>query len=286
MTIEVIQRRLEIYEAKTKQDELNALKEICQELVLAALARIDFFKVAAFQGGTALRIAHGMPRFSEDLGFILIDKTGKFSWDASLHALQVELHAFSLKLQVQDRTKADNVIKKAFLKENSFGKVLKMSPERTVADPQTIQIKLEVDTRPPEGSEFESHFLEFPYPFSYVTQDLPSLFAGKCHALLRRKYLKGRDWYDFIWYVTHRTPINFSFLQNALHQTNSAEETEQSLTKEKFIERMHAKVDSIAWEEARSDVLNFVRGDERRGLEIWSAPFFHHLVTVLSKYLV
>ena len=104
-------------------------------------------------------------------------------------------------------SKASVTVKKAFIKEDSFGQVLSLTYPRTKADPQTVLIKLEIDTNPPSGSNFDNHLIDFPITSSVISQDLPSLFAGKLHALLCRAYVKGRDWYDFIWYVTRKNPI-------------------------------------------------------------------------------
>jgi Nucleotidyl transferase AbiEii toxin, Type IV TA system len=88
----------------------------------------------------------------------------------------------------------------------------------TRSDVQVVNIKLEVDTNPPAGSGYETKVIRFPEPFSIVTQNLPSLFAGKTHALLCREYTKGRDWFDFVWYMSRNTEINLLNLQNALIQ--------------------------------------------------------------------
>lgn len=285
MSIDSIQSRLNFYAPKTKQDELNGLKEIYQEIALAALSRIEFFKIAAFQGGTCLRIAHGLKRFSDDLDFILLKPQQTFKWSEYLKALQEELLAFDVQLKVIDRAKVEGRVQPLFLKNGSFGKLLRLSHSRNVSDSQVIQIKLEIDTQPPAGSQYETHFLEYPYPFSYVTQDLPSLFASKCHALLRREYLKGRDWYDFIWYVSNQTQINWLHLQCALVQTEPYKSETFTLTKEWFIDKMGKKIDSIDWKMARNDVSSFIGQEEQKSLNVWDKPFFDHLLNKLSQYV-
>jgi len=216
MTIDIINERLKSYIIETKQAELNAIKEISQEVALAGLARAGFFKHAMFQGGTCLRIIHGLNRFSEDLDFILNEPDLTFKWELYLATIKTEFEAFGLSLAVIDRTKASDAIKKAFLKESSFGKILNLQYERARSDTQTINIKLEIDTNPPAGSISETHVLEYPYPLPVITQNLSSLFSGKCHALLCRKYIKGRDWFDFIWYIQRRVQPNYTLLKNAL----------------------------------------------------------------------
>ncbi len=218
MEIKIIEERIKEYNPNGKEEELNALKEIVQEITLSALSRAEFFKHGAFQGGTCLRIVHSLPRFSEDMDFVLFKTDPDFKWSHFFHEIDLEFSGYGLRLEIKDRSKAEDTVKKAFLKENSFGKVLKLIYERTRFDVQVVNIKLEVDTNPPMGSDYETKVIGFPEPFSIVAQDLPSLFAGKMHALLCREYVKGRDWYDFIWYMSKKIEINLLNLQNALFQ--------------------------------------------------------------------
>lgn len=273
----ILENRLKQYTPQSKQDELNALKEIFQEIALAALSRTDFFKYAAFQGGTCLRILYGLPRFSEDLDFILLKKNPDFQWSLFLQTMQLECEAYGLHLEAIDRSKVDSAIKKAFLKETSFGQSLTLSYPRNTSDTQSIQIKLEIDINPPEGSTFEVKYLDFPYPFSVTLQDRPSLFAGKCHALLCRKYVKGRDWFDFIWYVTQKTPINYDLLKHALYQTGPWEKQPAGTFSKNWIsEQLHTKILSIDWTEAQQDVARFLKPRETESLKLWSTAFFVH----------
>ncbi len=273
----ILENRLKQYTLQSKQDELNALKEIFQEIALAALSRTDFFKYAAFQGGTCLRILYGLPRFSEDLDFVLLKTDPNFQWSLFLKTMQLEFEAYGLHLEATDRSKADIAIKKAFLKERSFGQSLTLSYPRNTSDTQSIQIKLEIDINPPEGSAFEVKYLDFPYPFSLTLQDRPSLFAGKCHALLCRKYVKGRDWFDFIWYVTQKTPINYDLLEQALYQTGPWEKQPVgTFSKDWVFEQLHAKIFSVDWIDAKKDVAQFLKPREAESLPLWNKDFFLH----------
>ncbi len=273
----ILENRLKQYTLQSKQDELNALKEIFQEIALAALSRTDFFKYAAFQGGTCLRILYGLPRFSEDLDFILLKKNPNFQWSLFLKTMQLEFEAYGLHLEATDRSKVDTAIKKAFLKERSFGQSLTLSYPLNTSDTHNIQIKLEIDINPPEGSTFEVKHLDFPYPFSLTLQDRPSLFAGKCHALLCRKYVKGRDWFDFIWYVTQKTPINYKLLEHTLYQAGPWEKQPVGTFSKNWIsEQLHAKILNIDWTEAQQDVARFLKPREAESLKLWSTAFFIH----------
>lgn len=274
MTIEIIEERLSEYNFESKQDELNALKEICQEIALAGLARSDFFKIAGFQGGTCLRILHNLRRFSEDLDFIMIVPVRQFNWLSYLNAINEEYATFGLHLSVQDKSTADATVKKAFLKEDSFGKVLNLKYQRSRSDKQTIVIKLEIDTNPPIGSSFSNHFLNYPYPFSITTQDLPSLFAGKCHALLCRSYAKGRDWFDLLWYLQKKISVNHTFFKHALEQTGPYIGQTIFPDNSWLIEELSKKINVIDWNIAKQDVVNFIPKENRNHIEAWSSDFF------------
>ena len=282
MTIDIINDRLKTYTIGTKQAELNALKEISQEVALAGLARAGFFKHALFQGGTCLRIIHGLKRFSEDLDFILNMPNQSFKWEPYLAAIKTEFEAFGLSLSVIDRTKASDTVKKAFLKENSFGKVLNLHYERTPSDTQTINIKLEIDTNPPAGSTPETHVLDYPYPLSIITQDLPSLFAGKCHALLCRKHIKGRDWFDFTWYIQQKVRPNYTFLKNALEQSDPYQDQTLNISHEWLSNALAKRIESLNWQAVANDVKPFLPSDFTHTIDAWSKDLFLGLLRKLN----
>lgn len=282
MTFTIIQERLRSYNPATKQEEINAIKEIYQEIALAGLARSDFFRLAAFQGGTALRIVHKLKRFSEDLDFVLLKPMPSFQWHSYLSAVELEFKSFGVNLQTKDRSEAKGNVKTAFLKEDSFAQIFELFYERLPSDEQKITIKVEIDICPPEGSEYENVFLTYPYPFSILIQDLPSLFATKCHALLCRKYEKGRDWFDFLWYLAQKTPMNFNLLKNALDQAGPYKGKNISYDAEWLFNELEKKVDSLDWKIVKRDVENFLSADERRYIQNWSKDFFSNQIRKIS----
>lgn len=285
MSIKIINDRIQQYNPESKQDEINTFKEIAQEIALLALSRTNFFKQGAFQGGTCLRIVYGLPRFSEDLDFILYKPDPNFKWQIFIHEIITEFAAYGLSIIIKDRSEVGGAVKKAFLKNNSFGKVLNLKYERNQAETQAINIKLEIDTSPPSGSEFESKIVAFPMPFSIVTQNIPSLFAGKIHALLCRTYVKGRDWYDFIWYVTRKSPVNISLLQNALTQQGVWSKQKLNIDKEWIIHSLTQKIEDVDWEKAKKDIFNFVKPQEQASITLWNKEFFLHFVNMMEDYL-
>lgn len=240
-------------------------------------SRAEFFKYAAF-GGTCLRIVHGLNRFSEDLDFVSFKPHPDFQWSQFFHEIQMEFNGYGFQMEVKDRSKADNAVKKAFLKENSFGKVLKLIYERTVSDVQIVNIKLEIDSNPPLNSSFEPKVILFPEPFSIVVQDLPSLFGGNIYALLCREYIKGRDWFDFIWYVSRNTDINLLNLENALYQQEPWKGKALQIDKNWVKEKLKDKVETIDWEAAKNDVEIFLRKRQLRSLDLWKKDFFLDLI--------
>jgi predicted nucleotidyltransferase component of viral defense system len=284
MDIRMIEDRLRQYKPDSKLEELNALKEIAQEITLLALSRAEFFKQAAFQGGTCLRIVYGLPRFSEDLDFILFTPDTSFAWQRYLQEIQLEFESFGLTLEVKDRSQANSAVKKAFIKENSFGKILQLAYARNRSDVQVIQIKLEVDTNPPMGSDFETKLVDFPTPFSITTQKEPSLFAGKLHALLCREYVKGRDWFDFVWYVARKTPFNPKFLLQALFQQGPWARKNIKISLEWVKEQLQKKVRSIDWRSASKDVEILLKPRELQSLSYWNAGFFEHYIERLEIF--
>ncbi len=274
MSVQMVQQRLLSYNCKTDIEEQQALREITQEVVLAALGRGDFFKHALFQGGTCLRIFYGLNRFSEDIDFILRDVNPAFQLKDHIKHLSDELTAYGYKIEITDRTRAEALVKKAFLKDNSLGKVIELRHANNSGPMAKIRIKLEVDTNPPSGTGYELKYLDFPFVSSVVVQDRASLFAGKIHALLCREYIKGRDWYDFIWYTSNRSDINYDFLNSAINQLGPWQGQGVLVDKKWLLEELKRKIVSIDWKRAADDVRRFVRVTEQPSLDLWSKELF------------
>lgn len=285
MTLDLIHQRLSDYNCLDKISEENAIKEICQEIALAALSRSDFFRIGAFMGGTCLRILHGLRRFSEDLDFVLRDDDIDFDWQPYLHAIEEEFQAFGLSCSTVDRSHVNQTVKKAFLKEDSFGQVLQLQYSRSRSDMQKVLIKLEIDTHRPMGANYETIALNYPYPFAVTAHDLPSLFAGKCNALLTRTYLKGRDWYDLLWYVRRGITVNLELLGHSLPQYAAYSGLQTTPTPEWLIRELRKKIQQVDWHQARRDVDRFLSDHERRSLDLWGVEFFLSITDKLESYL-
>jgi len=280
--IELIQQRLDSYSASNPVEEEQATKEILQEVALYSLWRAGFFEVAAFQGGTSLRILHKLPRFSEDLDFILQEPDPEFKWGGYLDQLLKGLQEFGLQSEAFDKSRMDQRIKKALLKDNSVCNQLDLSFYRG-SPSQKLNIKLEIDVNPPRGSTFEYSYLDFPLDFEVCHQDLSSNFSLKIHALLCRPYLKGRDWYDFNWYVKQNIHPNLPHLQAALIQYGPWEGQEIEIDDDWLNRTLLEKVAAIDWDEATQDVEHFLNTTEKESLKLWSSRFFTRKVESLGS---
>ena len=280
--IELIQERLASYNAANQLEEEYAVKEILQDIALYGLWRAGFFDIAAFQGGTCLRIVHGMSRFSEDLDFILKQPDPDFSWPVYLQGMVQCFEEFGLKSEILDKSRMDQRIKKAQIKDNSICHQLNLSFFReNPARKQTI--KLEIDVDPPENSGFAYRYLDFPLDFEVCHQDLNSNFSLIIHALLCRPYVKGRDWYDFNWYVKQRVKPNLAHLQAALLQWGPWAGQEIKIDLKWLKQKLTDKIGRIDWQDAAMDVERFLRLQEQHSLKLWSVAFFLHKVEQLGE---
>lgn len=272
--IEIIQQKLDSYQVSNPIEEDQATKEIMQEIALYGLWRAGFFKVAAFQGGTSLRILHSLPRFSEDLDFMLQAPDPEFDWSGYLAKLLGCFQEYGLQSEVLPKGSMDRAVRTAVLKNNSFVNQLNLQFYKGHAD-RKIAIKLEVDANPPAGSGFDYTYLDFPTDFEVCHQDLPSNFALKIHALLCRPYLKGRDWYDFNWYIRQDVSPNLPHLKNALVQYGPWERQEDLVIDNSWVRKeLQKKIDSIEWKGAAADVAPFLKISEQESLKLWEARFF------------
>jgi hypothetical protein len=282
--IDLLRQRLAGYAPADAWQEEQALKEILQEVALYGLWRAGFFSVAAFQGGTSLRLLHGLRRFSEDLDFILIAPDAGFDWSPYLGVLVEVLAEFGVRGELSDRGRMDRAVRQALLKDDSLARQLDVSFYRGDTG-RKLRIKLEVDTRPPAGSGFDYHYLDFPLDFEVCSQDLASNFALKIHALLCRPYPKGRDWFDFGWYVAKGIGPNLPHLQAALEQYGPWQGQDLVVDRVWLEGALLARIGALDWPKAIQDVKPFLPAPEQAGLKLWGEPFFTAKVAKLIQHL-
>ncbi|MFM7681437.1 MAG: nucleotidyl transferase AbiEii/AbiGii toxin family protein [Bacteroidota bacterium] len=269
------------YNPQNEEETLAAMREIMQEIALAALSRTDFFKKAAFYGGTALRIFHGLDRYSEDLDFSLLETDPSFSLTPYFSAITDEFEALGIRVSIREKDKrVKTPIESAFLKSETLWQELVLEDvvvQHGISSNKSVKIKIEIDRVPPLEFETEEKLLVKPFSFYVNCFSLPSLFAGKLHALLFRKWknrVKGRDWYDMEWYIRKGIPLNVPhFLVRAI-ETNDWQE--MTISKEQILELFRGKINSVSFDAVKDDVRKFIRNDEQ--LKIWNANYFNDLI--------
>ena len=277
----MIEEWIESYNPRNEEDIISSLREIMQEITLAGLSRTDFFEHAAFYGGTALRIFYNLDRFSEDLDFSLLAANPDFSLEPYFKAIIDEFAALGLYVSLKEKEKrmATN-IESAFLKSDTIWKELVLIDvlERIgVKSNKSVKIKIEVDRMPPLGFQTEHKLLLRPHSFYVNCFSKSSLFAGKLHALLFRKWknrVKGRDWYDLEFYIQKGIPLNVNhFLQRAI-DTNDWKQS--SITPEQILDLLQNKIKETALDKVRQDVSPFIK--ETRKIDIWTSAYFVQLI--------
>ncbi|HEY3369937.1 MAG TPA: nucleotidyl transferase AbiEii/AbiGii toxin family protein [Prolixibacteraceae bacterium] len=259
------------YQIQTNDDFINAQHEVMQQVTLAGLYRGGFFNKAAFYGGTCLRIFHGLQRFSEDMDFSLLQSDTDFRLENYFEPIKLEFNALGRDVVINKKEKKrQSNVESAFLKDDSAIYNLQFRTERT------IKIKIEVDINPPSGFSTENKFLLLPFSFMSRCYTLPDLYAGKMHALLFRSWknrVKGRDWYDFEWYVRNNTALNFQHLSERTSQFGSL--MQGALTQNNFIPLLKEMILKTNIEMVKADVRPFIKNPEE--MNIWSTEYFIQL---------
>ena len=278
-----IERLLEDYKPKSKNEYGNAIHEIMQEIALLGLWRAKFFEHAAFYGGTSLRILYGLNRFSEDLDFSLLKADSNFDLTPYLRAVAEELEISGLPVRVEYKVKQpETTVHSAFLKTGTLETFIRIALDESLRkftqSNEVIKIKLEIDIDPPPQFLTEVRHLMKPIPFS-VRSYIPSdLFAGKMHALLCRPYkvrVKGRDWYDFIWYVAKGFPLHLAHLESRMRQSGHFT-FNQLMSQDLFIDLLRTKIEKLDLDAAKEDIRRFLRTPQE--LDGWSKEFFLSLI--------
>lgn len=274
---------LDRYAPATAAEWENALREIVQELALLGLWRSKFYEHASFYGGTALRIFHGLPRFSEDLDFSLLAPDPGFELAPHLEAIRAELAGFGFSFAVERKLKEiETAIDSAFIKRSTKVNLLEIGAPGDLASrmptSKALKIKLEIDTDPPSGAEHEVRTQLVPIPFQVKLFTPPCLFAGKMHAILCRQWkhrVKGRDFYDFVWYLGKGTPVHLTHLQKRMEQTGHWP-GDEILDEAGLKTRLRQRFEEVDFDQAKSDVLPFLKDAD--AVALWSGEFFTSLL--------
>ena len=272
----VLQQMLETYDTTPAEGAINGLREVIQDVALAGLYRGGFFEKAAFYGVTCLRIFYGLPRFSEDLDFSLLASDSDFSFEPYFKAVNGEFSSLGLDVEISAKQKTVRTgIESAFLKSDT--RLFSLAVHAV----KIVKIKFEVDTLPPLGFTTEEKLLLQPFSFYVKCFSLPDLFAGKMHALLFRKWksrVKGRDWFDFEWYVRNGIPMNLTHFTDRAKQSGHLQE--EKISEQEFRNLLERRIDALDVASAVSDVTRFVKDME--ALKIWSRDYFMELAQRVS----
>jgi predicted nucleotidyltransferase component of viral defense system len=276
---EAIRQMLSAYEVKSLEDCLRALREIMQEIALLGLWRGKFFEKAAFYGGTALRVLYGLDRFSEDLDFSLLAAQQEFNLSDYSRALRKELESFGFKVRVEPKVRTpEAAVQSAFIKADTRAQMITVefdqSVIRQVPRNQVLKIKLEVDINPPPGFLTEMRYLLRPIPFAVRAFTLPDMFAGKMHAVLARGWksrMKGRDWYDLVWFAAYHPELRLAHLEQRMRQTGHWTGP-AALTRDDLRHLLVQRIEKVNIEQIKQEVEPFVK--DPASLAVWSKDFF------------
>ncbi|NLF85987.1 MAG: nucleotidyl transferase AbiEii/AbiGii toxin family protein [Lentisphaerae bacterium] len=270
----MLSAKLREYAPANAVEQDNVLQEVMQHYVLASLARAGLFTDAIFHGGTCLRIVNQLSRFSEDLDFLLKRPDPAFRWQGYLEAVRKDCAQEGIVFEVQDKSEAASAVRKAFLKTDSIGKQLTLELPFERYHARKLRIKIEIDTNPPAGTAFTTSYITFPVTAALTTQTLESSFALKLHALLCRSYVKGRDWYDFVWYVARKVRPDLALLEHALDQQGPWVGRRTNVTRAWLSETLRTVIGQVDWSMARQDVQRFLPLREQESVNLWDTAFF------------
>lgn len=264
-----IEEIIKTYNPETINDNKAILREIVQSIVLVGLSRTDFFKKASFYGGTALRIFYDLNRYSEDLDFTLNNVDKNFSIAPFIESIKNVALSYGLELEISIKQKQTSTpVESAFAKINTYQTFinLKMNSELTklLHKDEVIKVKFEIDCEPALGFTTENKWIDMPEFATVIVLDEASLFAGKLHAILCRNYkntVKGRDYYDFLFYVRRGISPNLNYLRNKLINTGKINEKDIfniEVLKEMLIKRF----EQVDFEQVKNDTERFIINNE------------------------
>ena len=282
----VLNNMLAKYDIKNTTDEINAMKEIIQEIVICGLSRGGFFNEAAFYGGTALRIFYGLNRFSEDLDFSLLKPNINFDLSKYFPCIEKEVMAYGLNLNIitREKTKDSNILS-AFLKGDTKEHIFIFFPNenmKNMTSLKNIKIKFEVDVNPPSGATYEFKYKLLPSPHQVRLYDESSQFAGKIHAILCRNWnyrTKGRDLYDYVFYLSKETKVNLELIRSKLIESKLIIEN-SDFNIDILKNLLNKKFREINYTDAKEDVITFI--EDRDSLNLWNSEFFVEITKKLE----
>ena len=282
---DMLEQLLDDYSGASQSKREQAIREVVQELVLYGLSSAGFFNKAAFIGGTALRIFHGLKRYSEDLDFMLM-QPGDFNFNDYLPLVRQRLSVFGLNLEVKEKERKNSDIIAGLAVANTKELYLIIYSEdeysKSIYKTQTTKVKIEIGKHFSDRAGYKSVVKTKPFIHAVTLCDMPTLFAGKIHAILFRKHwnvVKGRDLFDFVFYIRRNIPFNLDFLNDKIKTTN---ECEKEMIFDDVIVMLKERFRTIDYESAKKDVLTFLNEGEVRELDYWCPDYFIKMTEGIS----
>ncbi|MCH1430935.1 MAG: nucleotidyl transferase AbiEii/AbiGii toxin family protein [Chlamydiales bacterium] len=287
---DVIKSMFDSYRATTRDEAEQALREILQEVVLLGVWRAKLFEKMAFYGGTALRILHGLNRFSEDIDFTMLKAEPDFSWAPFAKTIETELKNYGFNFELKQKSKMfKSSVESAFLKTNTLKAMLQVEIPQTYLEGYhptgLLKIKIEVDKNPVEGFRTSTEMLRYPLPVPIQSVALPDLFASKLHAALYRAWkdrVKGRDWYDVLWYIRNKIPLSLEHFKACMKHNQTDTESIELSDIASLQGLINNKVDSLDMEKVKEDVRYFVRSDEVAVIDLWDQAYLKSWIDKLE----
>jgi predicted nucleotidyltransferase component of viral defense system len=287
---DVVKSMLDKYHISTRDEGEQALREILQEVVLLGVWRAKLFEHMAFYGGTALRILHGLERFSEDIDFTMLKKEPNFSWEPFAKTIESELQSYGFNFELKQKEKIfKSDVESAFLKTNTLQSMLRVEiPEnylKGLHPSSSLKIKIEVDKDPVLGFRTSQEMLHFPLPVPIQSVALPDLFASKLHAALFRAWknrVKGRDWYDVIWYIRNKIPLGLKHFKSCMQHNQTDSQNITINDKESVQSLVYDKIDSLDMQKVKEDIKHFVKNNELEVIKLWDQAYFKDWIAKIT----
>jgi hypothetical protein len=283
----VLKSLISDYSRSNEEESIQALREILQHIALLGLWRSKFFEKAAFYGGTALRIFYGLPRFSEDMDFSLLNPNTGFSLVPYIKAIHRELDSLGLKVTIETKKRGQvSQIESAFIKADTIQNLIYLEVPQEITGVlhrnARVKVKLEIDILPPPYARYKVESLLLPVPFLVKLFSPSCLFSGKMHALLCRQWksrIKGRDYFDFLWFIGKNIPCDLKHLKARMVQTGHLKQN-ITLDRKLLIKLLHEKIESVDLQKAKHDVEPFV--NDIHALDLWTPDLFHRTINKIS----
>lgn len=261
-----------------KDNKINIAKEVIQKVCLSALSRTDFFTKISFMGGTSLRLFYDLDRFSEDLDFTFIKQNNNFNLSSYFDTIKSEFASLGIEVNISQKQKSNqNEVLDAYISTPASSFISSLFGESKIKPfnkNELLKVKLEVDTKLLSSLKVTHKTILTPFPCNITLFDLPTIFSGKIHACLLRNWknrVKGRDFYDYVFLLSHHIKPNMEFLKEKLINSGVINASDE-FTLDELKSMLYKKFKQVNFQLAKDDVIEFI--NDTRKIELWSSEFF------------